>query len=84
MDFIIQGASAWIILEAIVKVAKAYVKNTNYLTLVNLLGGIAIGLLAFQFGSLEGTLLTAAFQGLTLGLATAGFYEVRKTAGVTV
>ena len=85
MDITIAGVSGVIILEVVVKAIKQFSNNHDWLPVVNLAGGIVLGLLALKFGVIQGNLLTASVQGLLVGAATAGLYQFRKdTLNLTV
>ena len=85
MDITIAGVSGVIILEVVIKAIKQFTDNHDWLPVVNLAGGIVLGLLALKFGVIQGNLLTAGVQGFLIGASTLGFYQFRKdTLNLTV
>ena len=81
METLIAGGSIVAVVEALIKLIKLYVA-TKWLPLANIVVALVVVFGGWYTGMVVGTLEEVVWMGLLLGLASGGFYEVRKSVGV--
>lgn len=78
MNIFLAGAPGLVIVEILVKIAKASGLSSRWLPLFSAVAGIAVAVIAKSLNGISGAWPEVVLGGLLTGSATAGLYDVTK------